>query len=428
MPKPASPGENAVYRVGPDGVAREVFRAKVLVHALAWQGDRLLVGTGPDGQLYEVRDGGRESAPIARLDSGQVLALANERDGGVLVGTGDPGSVVRLTPGYVPAGTLTSDVHDAKYLSRFGAIAWKADVPGGTSLAVQVRSGNVGEPDATWSPWSPEQSDADSARAAVPPGRFLQYRAILRTDDPAKTPELRSLLVRYQTENLAPEINKLDVPDVSAGDGATKPAKLSVRWDAVRPERRRPRIQPRRQEGGLARLDQAGRRPDHRVAVRVGRLGRPVRHLSAQGLGQRPPVEPPRAGPDPRPRERGVPRRPRRPERLGDPRRGGRIVVQLKDDATRLTRAAYALDGGPLGRDLPRRRPLRRPLGDDHPPPGGPQARHPPADDPCVGRGGEPRDGRPGVRDPVNGPPRRDGCLARGPACGNRRSPLRCGR
>lgn len=347
MPKPASPGENAVYRVGPDGVAREVFRAKVLVHALAWQGERLLIGTGPDGQLYEVRDGGRESAPIARLDSGQVLALANERDGGVLVGTGDPGSVVRLTSGYVPAGTLTSDIHDAKYLSRFGAIGWKADVPGGTSLAVQVRSGNVGEPDATWSPWSPEQSDAASARAAVSPGRFLQYRAILRTDDPSKTPELRSLLVRYQTENLAPEINKVDVPDVSAGDGATKQAKLSVRWDATDPNGDDLEYSLSVKKEGWPAWIKLGDGPitESRFEWDATAVPSGVYRLKVSA-SDRPSNRPEQALTRDRESEaflvdHGV------PSVSATRDEGGRIVVQLRDDATRLTRAAYALDGAP---------------------------------------------------------------------------------
>ena len=91
-PSRRRPGDNAVYRIGADGVAREVFRARVLVYALAWQGDRLLVGTGPEGQLYEVREQGRESAPIARLDNGQILALLADPSGGLLVGAGDPGA------------------------------------------------------------------------------------------------------------------------------------------------------------------------------------------------------------------------------------------------------------------------------------------------------------------------------------------------
>ncbi len=81
---------------------REVLRVKALVHALAWSNDRLLVGTGPEGQLYEVRNRGEETAPIAKLDHGQILSLLAEPDGGILMGTGDPGSVVqarlRATP------------------------------------------------------------------------------------------------------------------------------------------------------------------------------------------------------------------------------------------------------------------------------------------------------------------------------------------
>ncbi len=347
MPKPASPGENAVYRVGPDGVAREVFRARVLVHALAWQGERLLVGTGPDGQLYEVRDGGRESAPIARLDSGQILALANERDGGVLVGTGDPGAVVRLAPGFAPAGTLTSDVHDAKLISRFGAIGWKADVPRGTSLAIQARSGNVGEPDGTWSPWSPEQSDASTARAAVAPGRFLQYRAVLRTDDPARTPELHSLLVRYQTENLAPEINKLDVPDVSAGDGATKSAKLSVRWDAADPNGDDLEYTLHVKKDGWPDWIKVGDAPITETRFEWDATAVPtgvyrLKLSASDRLSNRPEQTLTRdRESEPFLVDHGV------PSVSASRERDGRVVVHLKDDATRLARAAYALDGGP---------------------------------------------------------------------------------
>jgi hypothetical protein len=346
-PRQASPGENAVYRVDGDGVVREVFRARVLVHALAWQGDRLLIGTGPEGQLYELRGAGRESAPIARLDTGQVLALANEPRGGVLVGTGDPGAVVRLTPGYAPAGTLTSDVHDAKLISRFGSIDWRADVPRGTSLAIQVRSGNVGEPDATWSPWSPEQVDPSSAHASAPAGRFLQYRVVLRTDDPARSPELRSLAIRYQTQNIAPEINRLEVPDVAAGDGATKQAKLSVRWDASDPNGDDLEYTLHVKKEGWPDWIKLGEAPitESRfewdataVPTGVYRL-----KLSAsdrlsnrhdQSLVRDRESEPFLV-------DHGAPT-------VSATRDGeGKIVIRLKDDATRLTRAAYALDGGP---------------------------------------------------------------------------------
>lgn len=234
-PRPVSANENAVYRIDPDGVAREIFRAKVLVFALALKGDHVFVGTGPEGQLYEIRDQDQESSPVARLDNGQILALLNDTSGGLLIGTGDPGSVVRLDRGFVASGTITSDVRDTKLISRFGAVSWRAERPKGTAIAVQVRSGNVAEPDETWSDWSPEQTDPEHSLAHVPAARFVQYRVSLSTQEPSATPELRAVTLRYQSANLPPEVNKLEVPDVSALDGTTRQNRLTFRWDVNDP-------------------------------------------------------------------------------------------------------------------------------------------------------------------------------------------------
>jgi hypothetical protein len=234
-PKPITAGDNAVYRLDSDGVPREVLRFKALVHALAWVDDRLIVGTGPEGVLFEIREHGLETAPIAKLDSGQILSLLAEPDGTVLLGTGDPGTVVRLSPGYAGAGSLVSEIHDTKLVSRFGALYWRADRPAGTTIAVQSRSGNVGEPDETWSAWSAEQTEPAKASTACPPGRFVQYRVKLSTSDPRHTPELRSVALSYRTANLAPEITRLEIPDVSVADGAAKQTRLNIRWDATDP-------------------------------------------------------------------------------------------------------------------------------------------------------------------------------------------------
>jgi hypothetical protein len=234
-PRPVAAGDNAVYRLDADGVPREVLRFKALVHALAWVDDRLIVGTGPEGQLFEVRDHGHETAPIAKLDSGQVLSLLADPDGTLLVGTGDPGTVVRLSPSFAASGSLVSEIHDTKLVSRFGALSWRAERPVGTAIAVQCRSGNVGEPDETWSAWSAEQTDSAKASTACPAGRFIQYRVKLSTSDPTRSPELRSVALSYRTANLAPEITRLDIPDLSAADGAAKQTRLNIRWEATDP-------------------------------------------------------------------------------------------------------------------------------------------------------------------------------------------------
>jgi len=234
-PKPIAAGDNAVYRLDADGVPREVLRVKALIHALCWIDDRLLVGTGPEGQLYEVREQGHDTAPVAKLDNGQILSMLVLPDREIVMGTGDPGSVVRLAPGYARQGHLVSEVHDTKLVSRFGTVSWQAELPPGTAAALQARSGNVGEPDETWSAWSAELTEPGRAAGSVPPGRFIQYRIKLTSTDPRQTPDLRSVSVNYRTANLAPEISRLDVPDLSAADGTARQTRLNIRWDASDP-------------------------------------------------------------------------------------------------------------------------------------------------------------------------------------------------
>jgi len=233
--KPPAPGENAVYRIDANGGVRELFRAKALVFALARIEDRLLVGTGPYGQLYEVREDGSESVPLAKLDNGQILSMLAEPGGDLLLGAGDPGAVVRLTSNHAEKGELVSDVFDAKLPSRFGSLSWRGDAPEGTAITLQTRTGNVGTPDETWSDWSAEQSNSETARVESPQGRFIQYRVNMTTRDPKRSPELRGLSVSYRSLNLPPEITKLDLPDVSTTDAAARQTRINVRWDVSDP-------------------------------------------------------------------------------------------------------------------------------------------------------------------------------------------------
>jgi hypothetical protein len=233
-PAPSSPagGENSVYRIAPDGAVREVFRDRVLVLSLLPGGKRLLVGTGMEGQLFEVNERTRERSEVARLDHGQVLCLYQRKDGSVVLGAGDPGKLYVLKDQYAEEGTVTSDVLDAKLVSRWGALRWAADSPGQTSVSVAVRSGNVSEPDETWSDWSAEQTDGESATITAPAARYLQYRITLATKDPKVTPAVRSLTLRYATTNQAPEVTRVDVPDLNAVT-LDNPKRLRVRWSAT---------------------------------------------------------------------------------------------------------------------------------------------------------------------------------------------------
>ena len=323
LPRPVTAGDNSVYRIDADGVPREIFRVKALIYALAWQGDRLIVGTGPEGQLYEVRNLGQESAPIARLDNGQVLALLEEPAGNLLVGTGDPGAVVRLMPGHMERGTLRlrRPRHQAHQPLRRPVVAGRAargDVGRAAGPHRQRRR-------ARRAPGRTGRANRPTRRmplTVVPPGRFVQYRATLTTRNPAVTPELRSVALCYQSANLPPEINKIDVPDISAGDGATRQTRLTLRWDVIRPQRRRPELHRAGPQGGLARLGSPRHQPPDRDELRLGHDRRAGGALPRPPDRERPPLEQPRRRPDPRAHQRAVPdrsREPRRDDRPAEP-------------------------------------------------------------------------------------------------------------
>ena len=292
-PRPISPGDNAVYRLDADGVPREVLRVKALVHALAWADDRLLVGTGPDGQLYEVRDRGDETVPWPSSTDGQILSLLSQPDGTIAIGTGDPGSVVRLAPGYAATGSLMSEVHDTKLVSRFGALSWRCDLPPGTSIAFQARTGNVGEPDETWSAWSAEQTDPRPGRDRLAAGSVRPVSGQAHHDRPAAN--ARAALGFAQLSHGQPGAGNHPArrPRPEHADGAARQTRLNLRWDATDPNDDELNFTLDGPQGRLARLDRAHRAADHREDVRLGHDRVSVGTLPSQAHRQRSTVEQP---------------------------------------------------------------------------------------------------------------------------------------
>jgi hypothetical protein len=231
---PPAIGENSLYRIAPDGTVRELFREKTLVLSLLRQNGRIFIGTGMEGQLFEVEETTKERSEIARLDNGQIHCLYRRHDGAVVLGTGDPGKLFVLEDKYAARGTVISEVLDAKLISKWGSLSWQAETPAGTAVSMAARSGNTAEPDSTWSDWSVEQTNSQQATIAAPPARFLQYRVTLTTTDPEATPTVHSLALRYMTTNLSPEVSSIQVPDLDAAN-LDNSKKLRFKWTASDP-------------------------------------------------------------------------------------------------------------------------------------------------------------------------------------------------
>lgn len=99
---------------------------------------------------------------------------------------------MRITP-YASLGTFTSRVLDAGAPVAWGAVRWEADTPAATSVGVLVRTGPAVAPGRGWTGWAPVAPGDEVAAAA----RYLQYRAMLTTVDPGRTPVLRRVTVDY---------------------------------------------------------------------------------------------------------------------------------------------------------------------------------------------------------------------------------------
>ncbi|HEV2293953.1 MAG TPA: hypothetical protein VGR35_08855 [Tepidisphaeraceae bacterium] len=217
-------GGNAIYRITPDGFVTTVFRQPVLVLSIIEQDGTLLVGTGSEGLIYQVKPAAEETIVLAKVDPKQVMALLPTRDGRILVGLANVGGISAMTSGFATSGTYTSPVLDASQISQFGKMQLHGSLPRGSTLRVSTRSGNLSEPDETgWSKWSDDVPATEFVQVRSPSARFLQYRLTFGSDNGEASAVVDDVNVAYQVPNLAPQIKSIKVaatPDPNAAMAA----------------------------------------------------------------------------------------------------------------------------------------------------------------------------------------------------------------
>ena len=137
-------------------------------HALAATDDGVFVGTGNKGKVYRVR-GDRSWTMVTSFPAEQVTNLVRAKSGEVFLATSNPGRVHVLEAGAGTRGTFTSKAKDTDTVSSWGRVHWDAELPAGTEIQVQTRSGNTGTPDSTWSAWSVPYTDRRGTPIASEP-------------------------------------------------------------------------------------------------------------------------------------------------------------------------------------------------------------------------------------------------------------------
>ncbi len=106
---------------------------------------------------------------------------------------------------YAARGTLVSRVLDARAMVTWDRATWRADVPAGTTLTVQVRTGSTARPGASWSGW--QTLTGPGARVSGS-SRYLQYRLTLTSRAAGSSPVVWGIGF---TNNASPPAHRREV-------------------------------------------------------------------------------------------------------------------------------------------------------------------------------------------------------------------------
>jgi hypothetical protein len=200
-------GGSEIYRIAPDGAPSRLWSShEDLVYALGFdQHGRLLVGTGNRGHIFAIN--GKEAddyTDLVKASATQITAFAAAPGGGLYASSSNLGKIFVLGPGPESEGTYESDVFDAHIFSLWG----RASVRSAGNVEIYARSGNVDNPDRNWSKWT-RIALAAGSELKIPPARFVQWKAVLHSGNPA--PRVDDVLLNYLPKNVAPEIDDITV-------------------------------------------------------------------------------------------------------------------------------------------------------------------------------------------------------------------------
>jgi hypothetical protein len=151
--------------------------------AINWSGNGW-VGFDVNGsRLYPAAGGAYDSISVG-MPTSQFTPWVSDPSGDT-----DPLVIHSENLWSVGSGTFTSRVIGNGAATYQGDIDWNADVPTGTTMTVEVRSGDTFDPDGTWSEWELIENGDELPED----GLFVQYRLAMTGTPPDAFPVLRDI-------------------------------------------------------------------------------------------------------------------------------------------------------------------------------------------------------------------------------------------
>jgi hypothetical protein len=231
------PEGSEIYRIAADGSPAKLIALKEdVVYALAVDDGSLLAATGNRGRVYRVDTATGRFTDVAHLEAAQGMAFAAVR-GGQIVGTSNSGKVFRLEDKAAANATYTSEVFDAQGFAQWGRVEIGPEVAAAGGFDLFERSGNVESPLMGWSEWAPVSKMGE---AAVPGGRFAQWKAVLRAGG-----TVESVGLNYLQKNIAPVVDDVVVqPGARVAANMPQPQNATVQVNFPAPATSSPGFVP----------------------------------------------------------------------------------------------------------------------------------------------------------------------------------------
>ena len=199
----------AIYRIQPDGLWDELWTSRDdAPYDVVVDGDGILVATGGKGKLFRLSGEPIRSVLVTRVPAQQATMFV--RNGSAtMIATANPGYLMSLSPTRSARGTYESEVKDARLVSTWGVLAWRATVPTGAKVELYTRAGNTKTPDEAWSEWTGPYASPDGSPIASPKARYLQWRVVLSAQ--GESPIVTSVTSAYLQRNVRPQVSSITV-------------------------------------------------------------------------------------------------------------------------------------------------------------------------------------------------------------------------
>lgn len=204
--------KSIIYKISTDYSVEKIWSSSsYIVHSLELDREgNLIIGTGDKGMIYSLTPKGEETL-LLKCDEKQITAMVSDRRNSIYVATSNLGKVFKLSFVHPNQGIYHSQVKDTNTISQWGMLSWNATLKEGTEIRLYTRTGNTAKPDNTWSPWSPAYRQPKGSMISSPPARFIQWKAELISKDISYTPILHDVAIAYLQKNIKPRITEIKI-------------------------------------------------------------------------------------------------------------------------------------------------------------------------------------------------------------------------